>query len=112
MSTQAFDPPSYWYNLTNNDDGSLCKLLLFKERIFKFILIKCGIIRQKVVRGNITTIILNDQWNLFIIEYELLNIEINKVKIDVLVENKLFRRGVSFIRIDNKHYSSSLKASK
>ena len=44
---------------------------------------KCGIIRQKVVRGDMTTVILNDQWNSFITEYELVNIEINKVKIDV-----------------------------
>ena len=34
MSIQAFDPPSYWYNLLSNNDESLCTLLLLKERIF------------------------------------------------------------------------------
>ena len=59
-----------------------------------------------------TTIILNDQWKLFIIEYELVNVEINKSKIDVLVKNKVPRRDVLFILIDNKHFPSYLKASK
>ena len=31
---QDFDPPSYWYNLSSNKDGSLCQLLLLEECIF------------------------------------------------------------------------------
>ena len=108
---QAFDPPSYWYNLLSNNDGSLCKLLLLKERIFLSILIKCGRILQRAVRGDMTTIILNYQWNLFVTEYEFFNVETNKSKVDVIFANKLLRKDVSFIRIDNKCYSSYLKVS-
>ena len=59
-----------------------------------------------------TTIILNNQWISFKSEYELVNIAINESKVDLLIEKKLRRRGVSFIRIGNKQYSSYLKASK
>ena len=62
-----------------------------------FYLIKCGLIRPTVVRGEMTTIIQKDEWISFILEYELINVEVNKVKVDVLVDNKLFRRDVSFI---------------
>ena len=44
MSIETFDPPSYWYNLSSNNDGSLCKLLLLEKCIFLSILIKCGLI--------------------------------------------------------------------
>ena len=112
MSIEDFDPPSYWYNLSNNNDGSLCKLLLLEECIFLSILIKCGLICRKVVRGEMTTIIRNDQWTSFKSEYELVDIEIIKSKVDVLVDSKLRRRYVSFVRIGNKKYPSFLKASK
>ena len=34
MSVGAFDPPSYWYNLSNNNEGNLCILFLLEECIF------------------------------------------------------------------------------
>ena len=112
MSIQAFDIPSYWYNLSINNDGSLCKLLLLEEWIFLSILLTCGLIHQKVVIGAMTTIIVYDKWKLLITEYKLVNVKINKWKVDVLVRNKLVRRDEYFIRIGNKHYHSYLKASK
>ena len=30
MPIEPFHPPSYWYNLSSNNDGSLCKLLLLE----------------------------------------------------------------------------------
>ena len=66
---------------------------------FLSILIKCGIIRRSVIRGEMTTIILNDQWISLILEYELIIVEINKSKVDVLVVSKLLRRDTLFIRI-------------
>ena len=75
-------------------------------------MIKCGLIRRKSVCNEITTIFLNDQWILFKSEYELIIIEINNSNVDVLVENKLRRRDVSFIIIGNKQYSAYLKVSK
>ena len=77
-----------------------------------FCIYLCRFIRQKIVRRDMSTIILNDQWKLFITEYELADVEINKSKVDFLVENNLLRRDVSFIRIGNKHYPSYFKASK
>ena len=87
MSSEVFDPPSYWYNLSSNNDGILCKLLLLEKCIFLSMLIKCVLIRRKVVCGEMTTIIRNDQWTLFKSEYELVNFEIIRSKVDVLVEN-------------------------
>ena len=60
-------------------------------------MIKYGLIRRKVVRDEMETITMNGQWILFISEYELINVEINKSKVDVLVEDKLLRRDASFI---------------
>ena len=107
MPIQAFDPQSCWYNLLSNNGGSLCKLLLLEEYI-----LKCGLIRQKVVSGDMTTISLKDKWKSFITEYDLVNVGINKSKVDILVQNKLVRRDVYFIQIGNKHYQSYLKASR
>ena len=70
---------------------------------FLSIMIKCGLIRRKVVCGEMTTIILNDQCMLFKLEYELVNIGINQSKVNVLVENKLARRNAYFIKIGNKN---------
>ena len=75
-------------------------------------MIKCGLIRRKVICGEMTTIILNDQWISSKSEYELVNVEINKSKVVLLVENKLVRRNVYFLRIGNKNYPSFLKVSK
>ena len=86
--------------------------MLLEECIFLSILIKCGLIRRKVICGEMATMIRNDEWTSFKNEYELVNIEIIKSKVDVLVEIKLRRRDVSFVRIGNKNYSSFLKASK
>ena len=60
-------------------------------------LIAYGLIHRKLVSGEMTTIILNDQWISFKLEYELVNIEINKSKVDELVKNELRRREISFI---------------
>ena len=69
------------------------------KSVFLSILIKWGIIRRSVIRGEMTTIILNDQWISLILEYELIIVEINKSKVDVLVVSKLLRRDTLFIRI-------------
>ena len=53
MSIQAYDSPFYWYNLSSNNEGSLCQLLLLEESIFHSVLVKCGLIRRKVVSDEI-----------------------------------------------------------
>ena len=60
MSIQAYDSPYFWYNLSSNNEGSLCQLLLLEECIFHSVLVKCGLIRRKVVSGEMATIIRND----------------------------------------------------
>ena len=76
--------------------GSLCQLLLLEEYIFQSVLVKCELIRRKVVHDEMATIIRNDAWTSFKFEYEL-DIEINKSKVDILVQNNVY-----FIRIDKK----------
>ena len=56
---------------------------------FLSVLIKCGLIRRKFVCDELKIIIRNDQWTSVKSEYELVNIEIIKSKVGVLVENKL-----------------------
>ena len=111
MSIQTYDSPSFWYNLSSNNEGSLCQLLLLEQCIFHSILVKCGLIRRKVVSGEMATIIRNDAWTSFKSEYEL-DIEINKSKVDILVQNKIVRRNVYFLRIGKKkilHLSKNLQ---
>ena len=110
MSIYAYESQSYWYNLSSDNEGSLCQLLLLEERIFHSVLVKYGLIRRKVVYGEMATIIRNDILTSFKTEYEL-DIEINKSKIDILVQNKVVRRNVYFIRIGKKNNTSFVKAS-
>ena len=62
VSFDNSNPPSIWYNLSNNNDGSLFELPRVKECIFDSVLSKCGIIRHKVVKGNNNISILKDNW--------------------------------------------------
>ena len=87
-------------------------IIVPRKVYFLSVLIKCGLLRRKVLCGKMTTIICNDQWTSFKSEYELVDIEINKSKVYVLVQNKLVRRNVYFFRIGIKNYPSFLKASK
>ena len=66
----------------------MCKLLLLAEYICLSILERCGLIRRKVVRTERTTLIQKNRWISFILEYELIDFEINKSKLDVLIEDK------------------------
>ena len=61
MLIQAFDLPSYWYNLSSYNDGFFCKLLLLEECIFIYILLKYELIRQQVVSSDMTTTIVCDK---------------------------------------------------
>ena len=36
ISIEAFDPQSYWFNLSSNKDGSVCPLFLFEECFFLY----------------------------------------------------------------------------
>ena len=70
----------------------------------------CELITRKVVRGEMTTIMQKYQWISYILKYKLINVVINKSKVDKLIENKSLRMDVSFIRIDDTNYPSYDKA--
>ena len=73
----------------------------YSKSVFYFICYdKIWTYPSKVVCGAMTAIILN-QWIPLKSEYELVNVEINKSKYNVLVENKLLRRNIYFIRNGN-----------
>ena len=101
MSIHVYDSSSFWYNFSSNNECSLCQLLLLVECILHSVLVKYGLIRRIVVSGVMIMIIYNDAWTSFKSEYEL-NIESNKSKVDILVQNKVVRRNVYFIRISKK----------
>ena len=56
------------------------------------------------------TIFRNDTWTSFKSEYQL-DIESNKSKVEILVQNKVVRRNVYFVRIDQKNNTAFVKAS-
>ena len=60
ISIQAYDSPYFWYNLSSNNGNNLCQLLLLEECIFHSILVKCGLIRRKVISGEMATKIRNN----------------------------------------------------
>ena len=97
MPIETFNPPSYWYNLSNKNERILLILLLLED--YLCILEKCGFISRKNVRREMTMIIPKDQGISFISEYELINAETNKSKLDVFIENRYLRKDVSFIGI-------------
>ena len=72
--------------------------MLLEECIFHSVLVECGLIRRKVVSGEMVTIIRNDVWTFLKSEYEL-DIEINKSKVDILGQTKGARRNVYFLKI-------------
>ena len=86
-------------------------IIVTRRVYFLSILVKCGLVRRKVVSSEMTTIIWNYQWTSFKSEYEL-DIKIIKSKVDVLFEDNFIRRYVYFIRIGNKNYHSYDKAYK
>ena len=61
-SIKILKPPSFWYNLLDNDKGRLCELLRLEECVFLSILKTCGIICQKKFCGKMTVSIITDRW--------------------------------------------------
>ena len=105
MSIESLEPPSFWYNLSDNDTGSFCELLRLEDCVFLSILKTCGIIRQKKVNEKMIVSIVMDQLISFISQYELSKVEIIKYKISVVTNNKKSRRDMTFIRIGRKSLS-------
>ena len=69
----------------------------------------CSIIQQKKVNAKMSTSTSRDKWNMFLSQYKLNNVEISMSKICIVIDNKLTRKNLIFIRIGTK---SSLSYSK
>jgi len=89
--------------------GGLCELFLLQDCVFLSIMKTCGIIQQKKVNGKMSTSIARDKWNIFLSQYKLNNVEMSMSKIRIVIDNKLTRKNMTFIRIGTK---SSLSYSK
>ena len=50
-SIEILEPPSYWYNVSDNGKGSLCELFRLENCVVLSIMRTCGLIRQKKVNG-------------------------------------------------------------
>ena len=61
----------------------------------------CGLIQQKKANGNTSTSISRDKWNMFLSQYKLNNVEISMSKLRI-VDSKLTRKNMTFIRIGTK----------
>ena len=60
-SIRSLEPPSYWYNISDNDKGSSCELFRLEDCVFLSIMKTCGLIQQKKVNGKISTSISRDK---------------------------------------------------
>ena len=65
VSVQQSNPPTYWYNMSDNIASSLCELLYVEECVLSFILTICGMIRYQPLRGSMIMYILKDKWKYF-----------------------------------------------
>ena len=109
-SIESLEPPSYWYNISDNSIGSLYELFRLEECVFLSIMRTCGLIRQKFISGKSSYIIEQVKWNAFLSQYELCDVEISTSKFSIVVDNNMSRRNMTFIRIGTKSSSSYLKA--
>ena len=105
-SIESLEPPSYWYNISNNSIGSLCELFRLEECVFLSIMRVCGLIRQKMTNGKSSYIIEHLKWDALLSQYELCDVEISTSKLTLTAGNKKTRKDMTFIRIGTKSSSS------
>ena len=108
-SIESLEPPSHWYNISENGIGSLCELFRLEECVFLSIMRICGLIRQKWTSGKSSYIIEQVKWNAILSQYELCNVEISTPKFTLIIDNKIIRKNMIFIRIGTKSSSSYTK---
>ena len=108
-SIESLEPPSHWYNISDNSIGSLCELFRLEECVFLSIMRTCGLIRQKMTSGKSSYIIEHLKWNALLSQYELCDVELSTSKSTVIIDNKITRKNMTFIRIGTKSSSSYTK---
>ena len=76
-SIESLEPPSYWYNISDNGIGSLCELFKLEEYVFLSIMRTCGLICQKITGGKSLYTIEQVKWDALLSQYELCDVEIS-----------------------------------
>ena len=66
-SIESLEPPSYWYNISDNGKGSICELFRLEDCVFVFIMRTCGHIRQKKVNGKTSFSVEKEKWVIFLV---------------------------------------------
>ena len=69
----------------------------------------CGLIRQKKFNGMTFISVARDKWIIFISQYELSNVESIISKTRTVINDKLIRKNLAYVRIVNKLSPSYLK---
>ena len=69
-----------------------------------------GLIRQKKVNGKTSIYVEKDEWNTFLSQYEVCNDELSTSKTSIVIDKKLIRKNMTFVRIGIKSSSSYLRA--
>ena len=106
---ESLEPPSHWYNISDNGIGSLCEFFRLEECVFLSIMRTCGLIRQKMTSGKSSYIIEHLKWNAFLSQYKVCDVEISASKFAIFTNNIKKRKDMTFIRIGTKSSSSYTK---
>ena len=69
----------------------------------------CGIIRQNITSGKSSYIMEQIKWNALLSQYELCDVEISTSKFTAIIDNKITRKNMTFIRIGTNSSSSYSK---
>ena len=69
----------------------------------------CGLIRQKITTGKSSYIIEHLNWNTFLSQYKVYDVEISTSKFTIYTDNIKKRKDMTFIRIGTKSSSSYKK---
>ena len=75
-SIESLEPPSCWYNISDNGKGNVCGLFRLEDCVFLSIMRTCGLIRQRKVNGKTSCSVEKDKWIILFSQYELIGIEI------------------------------------
>ena len=70
----------------------------------------CGLIYQKKVNGKTSIYVEKDKRNTVLSQYEVCNDELSMSKTSIVIDKKLIRKNMTFVRIGIKSSSSYLRA--
>ena len=101
-SIERLEPPSHWFQISENGIGSLCELFRLEKCVFLSIMRTYCLIRHKMTSGKSSYTIEHLKWDALLSQYELYDVEISTSKLNLTVCNKNTRKDMTFIRIGAK----------